>query len=88
MKEQELKKYHLIPGQMVSADHYILWNPGRIYHTKRKSDPSNIFSGVCVFINYASGYLSINHQVDINATENVKAEITFEREAQSQEVVI
>ena len=23
MKEQELKKDHLLPGQMVSADHYI-----------------------------------------------------------------
>ena len=47
-----------------------------------------MFSGGCVFIEYASGYVRIKHQVAINATENVKAKTTFEREAQSQGVVI
>ena len=72
----------------MSADHYILWDPGRIYHTKGKSYTSDMFSGGFVFIDHASGYLSIKHQVDINATENVKAKLTFDREAQSQGVVI
>ena len=36
MKEQEIKKYHILPGQMVSADNYFLRDPGRIYHTKGK----------------------------------------------------
>ena len=45
MKEQELKKDHLLPGQMVSVDHYITRDPGRIYHTKGKSDISDMFSG-------------------------------------------
>ena len=47
-----------------------------------------MFSGVCVFIDHASGYVSIQHQVAINATETVKAKLNFEREAQSQVVVI
>ena len=47
-----------------------------------------MFSGRCVFIDHASGYVIINNQVDINATENVKVKLTFEREAQSQGVVI
>ena len=47
-----------------------------------------MFSGGCVFIDHASGYVSIKHQVAINATETVKAKLTFEREAQSQGVVI
>ena len=29
-KDQELKKDHLLPGQMVSADNYISRAPGRI----------------------------------------------------------
>ena len=73
---------------MVSADHYISRAPGRLYHTKGKSDQSDMFSGGCVFIDHASGYVSIKHQVAINATETVKAKLTFEREAQSQGVVI
>ena len=88
MKKQELKKDHLLPGHMVSADHYISRAPGRLYHKNRKADQSDMFSGGCVFIDYASVYVIIKHQVDINTTETVKAKLTFEREDQSQVVVI
>ena len=47
-----------------------------------------MFSGGCVIIDHVSGYVSIKHQVTINSTENVKAKLTFEREAKSQGVVI
>ena len=75
MKEQELKKDHLLPGPMVSVDHYISRAPGRLYHTKGKSDQSDIFSGGCVLIEHASSYMSIKHQVAINATETVKEKL-------------
>ena len=42
----------------------------------------------CVSIDHASGYVSIKHQAAINATETVKAKLTFEREDQSQRVLI
>ena len=70
-KKQELNKNHLLPGQMVSAYHYISWAPGRLYHTKGKSYQTDMFSGECVFINHVSGYVSMNHQVAVNATETV-----------------
>ena len=73
MKEQELKKDHLLTGQIVSADHNITLAQGMLYHTKGKSDHSDTFSGGCVFIDHASGYVSIKHLVAINATETVKA---------------
>ena len=88
MKEKELKKDHLLPWQMVSADHYISRAPDRLYHTKGTSDQSDMFSGGCVFIDHASGYVSIKHQVNIKTTETVKAKLTFETEAQSPGVVI
>ena len=47
-----------------------------------------MFSGGCVFIDHANGYVRINHQVAINATGTVKEKLTFEREAQIQGVVI
>ena len=62
MKEQEINKDHLLPGKMASSDHY----------TKVKSDQSDIFSGGCVFIDHSSGYVSIKHQMAINATETVR----------------
>ena len=53
-----------------------------------KSDQSDMLSVGCVFIDHASGYVNIKDQVAINATETVKAKLNFEREAQSQGVVI
>ena len=47
-----------------------------------------MFSGRCIFIEHSGGYMIINHQVAINATENVEAKLTFDREAQSKGVVI
>ena len=73
---------------MVSADHYISRAPGRLYHTKVKSDQSEMFSGRYVFIEHTSGYVSIKYQVAINATEILKAKITFERGDKSQVVMI
>ena len=72
----------------LSADNYISRAPGRLYHKKGKSDQYDMFSGGCVFIDHASGYLSIKHKVAINTTETVKAKLNFGREAQSQGVVI
>ena len=72
----------------MSADHHISRDPGRIYHTKVKLDPSDMFSGGGFFINHASVYVSIKHHVAINATENDKSKITYEKEAQSQVLVI
>ena len=50
MTEKYLKKDSLLPGQMFPADHYISWDPGRIYHTKVKSDPYDILSVGCVLL--------------------------------------
>ena len=38
-KGKDLKMYHILPGQMVSSDHYISRNTCRIFHTRGKWDP-------------------------------------------------
>ena len=88
MKDKELRKYHLMPGHIVSAYHYILRATYIFYHKNGKSDPYDMFSGGCVFICHVISYVRTKHRVDINSTETVKAKLTFEREVQSQGVVI
>ena len=80
MKQQDLNNDHILSGKMLSIDHYIQRPPGRLYHKKGKSDPYDVLSGGCVFIDHTSGYMSTKHQVEINSTENVKAKLTFDRE--------
>ena len=88
MKEQDLNKDNLPPVHMVSVDHYITQYLCRIYHTKVKLDPYEMFSGGYFFIDHISGYVSIKHQVDIKTTETAKSRLTLERETQSHGVVI
>ena len=57
MKNKYIKKDYILPGKMVSADHYILRSLVRLYHTKGKSYPYEMFSGGYVFIYHASGYI-------------------------------
>ena len=72
----------------MSVDHCISQDPVRLYHTKGKSYPSEMFSGLFILIDHDSGYMIIKHQVEINATDTVKVKLTFYKEAQSQGVVI
>ena len=45
MNGQELKKDHLLTGEMVSVDYYISRDPDSFYHTRGNSDPYDIFLG-------------------------------------------
>ena len=87
-KDQDINKDHLLTVHMVSSYHYILMDPGKLYHTKGKSNPCDMYSQGCSLIDHGSGCMSIKHQLDINATETVKSKLIFEREDKSQGVII
>ena len=88
MKEQETNRYTIMPGQMVSEDHYTSWDKGSLYQKKGNSAQSDMFSGGCVFVEHVISFMISKNQVAINNTETVKDKITFEREAKIQGVAI
>ena len=67
MNGQELKKDHLLTGEMVSVDYYISRDPGSFYHTRGKSDTYDLFLGF-FFVDHASCFMKINIKVVINPT--------------------
>ena len=75
-------------GKMVSEDNYISRALGRLYHTKGKSYPSDMILVVYFFIDHASGYVIIDHQVVIHATEIFREKLIFDMEDQIQVVMI
>ena len=86
MQEKYLQNYHLLPVHIFSEDHYIWWDPGRIYHNRVKSDPYEIFLGGCIFFDHVSGFMSIKYQLNINSTETSKIILTSRGYFQSQGV--
>ena len=88
MKDQYLKKDHIMAGQTVSTDNYIYWYPVNIYYARGNSTPYDMLSGGCVFVEHTSVLTSINNQVDINSTETVKSKLIFDKEAQIKGVTM
>eukprot|EP00957_Ditylum_brightwellii_P138745 10576373-Ditylum_brightwellii.AAC.1 len=54
-KEAELKKNDLFPGQRLSADHYQLPVPGRIYSSRGSYHPEDMFNGGTIFVDHTRG---------------------------------
>jgi hypothetical protein len=84
----ELKKDDLVPGQRVSVDHYQTAQPGRLYSSRGSTDKSDMFHGGAIFIDHASGYVALRHQVSLSTTDTIKAKVNFERFAYHEGVYI
>jgi len=87
-KRMELKKGDIFPGQRISVDHYQSAVPGRPYSSRGSTDTKNMYHGGAIFVDHASGYLSVKHQVSLSAADTIKAKLKFEREASESGVII
>lgn len=65
--EMQLKIDHLTPGDCVSVDQYISGLPGRLPHTAGKEDKSKRYNGGTIFVDHASGYAFLRHQIALTA---------------------
>ena len=88
IKEQDINRDNILPIIVVFVDNYILQDPERLCYKNGRSDTSQTFLSVCVFVYHARCCMIINNNVDINATENVKEKLTFEGESQSNLVAM
>jgi hypothetical protein len=81
-KEMSLKVDDLQPGDRVSVDQYMSSVPGRLPHTHGKEKKEDKYTGGTLFINHATGYMFLRHQVSLCAGETVKSKLAFEQEAE------
>ena len=75
-----MKKDDLTPGQRVSAYHYHCARTGCLYTSKGQERSTDRYVGVCIFVDNASGYVTVKHQVALSAGETVRTKLEFERE--------
>ena len=76
-----MKKNDLVPCQRVSVDHFQSALPDRLYNSKGRTDAKAMFHGGCIFVDHASGYIQVRHQITFSAGETVKAKLLYERDA-------
>ena len=74
-----LKADNLLPGQRVSVDHFLCLTRGRLTTSAGKTKADEMYSGGCIFVDHASGYIHVENQVNLNSHETIKAKAKFEQ---------
>jgi hypothetical protein len=83
-----LKSEDLFPGQRVSMDHFICSSKGRLYSSHGKSSERDMYSGGCIFVDHASGYIHVEHQVTFTAAHTLQSKHRFERKLRNLGVIV
>ena len=73
-----LKAGQLVPGDRIFSDQIESSVRGRLLHTAGRELPSNQFCGTTVFVDAASGYIHVEHQVTLNASDTINSKDSFE----------
>ena len=76
-----LTKDKLEPGQLVFSDQYESRLPGWAFTSKGLVSSSLKYGEGTLFIDAASGYIHVSHQVGHTAAETIESKMRFEREA-------
>ena len=79
-REGSIKAGDLQPGQQVSVDHFYATHKGRLYESFGRSKADKMYMGGCIFVDHASGYIHVEHQVGLNSHETLKAKRAYEKE--------
>jgi GAG-pre-integrase domain len=83
-----LSKNDLFPGQHVSVDHFICGTEGRLYDSKGRSPKERMYTGGCIFIDHATSFVHVEHQVSLTTHDTLLAKCKFEEVARDSGVAI
>jgi hypothetical protein len=78
-RDMILKSNDLQPGDCVSIDQYQSTVKGRLPHTRGKEKPDEKFNGGTLFVDHASGFIFVRHQVSLRSGETIVSKRAFER---------
>ena len=69
-------------------DHFKVTDHGRLYTLRGKTHPSMMYSGGCIFVDHATGFVLIEHMINFTATETIQAKRRFEKEMLDMGVLV
>ena len=78
-----LKEGHTTPGHLIFSDQAFSSVPGRKFHTAGQESDDNKFCGTTLFVDAASNYIYVVHQVTFNASDTINAKVQFEQHARN-----
>ena len=89
MKRGLLKREQLIRGQKIFSDQFVsLTEKGRNYNDKGQQRSNLNYVGGTIFVDAATGYMSVKHQVSFTGGETSTSMLDFEREARNLGIAV
>lgn len=79
--QMRIRREDLHPGDCVSVDQYLCHVRGRLPHTKGREPIASRYTGGTLFVDHASTYMFIHHQVSLGMPETITGKHLFEHEA-------
>lgn len=76
-----LKRGDVTPGSRVSIDQYQSTVRGRLPHTKGKEKRDDKYCGGTIFVDHATGFVFLRHQISLRSGETIKSKTAFEQVA-------
>jgi len=81
--DMAIRKNDLNPGDCVSIDQYICKVPGRPRYGYGKGKAETKYNGGTIFVDHASGYVAVHHQISLGTGETLQKKHLFERHAEA-----
>ena len=72
-----IKGDHLQPGDCVSIDQYISSHKGSLSSGYGKTDSNLTYGGGTIFVDHASGFIHVKHQVTLSAGDTIRSKRNF-----------
>eukprot|EP00816_Leptocylindrus_hargravesii_P003943 CAMPEP_0196825070 /NCGR_PEP_ID=MMETSP1362-20130617/92843_1 /TAXON_ID=163516 /ORGANISM="Leptocylindrus danicus, Strain CCMP1856" /LENGTH=456 /DNA_ID=CAMNT_0042205443 /DNA_START=1757 /DNA_END=3127 /DNA_ORIENTATION=+ len=79
LKYNSIKNKDLKPGDYVSIDQYTSRKHGRLSKGFGKAPANETYAGGTIFVDHASGYIHVEHQISLRAPDTIIAKRNFER---------
>ena len=87
-KVDSVKGKDLKPGDKVSMDQYVCPVRGRLPFKRGRERETLKYGGGTIFVDHASGFIFLVHQVSFSADETIKAKRLFEQELQNFDIKV
>lgn len=72
------KAGNLYPGNEVSVDHFICSSKGRLFTGRGKAPDHQLYSGGCIFVDHATGYVHVEFQKSLSSHATLESKARFE----------
>ena len=76
---KSIKGKDLNPGDCISIDQYVSSNKGQLVTGYGKTSSHLTYGGGTIFVDHASGFAHVDHQVSLSAGDTIRAKMNFER---------